>query len=218
MYFNVVLYMKARKRRLTREESKEATRALLINAAEKVFIGKGFDSASVEEIAETAGYSRGAFYSNFADKDELFLAADDRYRLDVVSAMEDIFRPISDPAERIAVWEWFVSRGRLKNFIILRTEFSRRAMKNRSIRKRLADLWRKEFETYAACVAQAFAAMGVSPARPTKTVALALPAVVHGLGSIAIDTGPEMDGLFEEAAKLVFDRLSGRESAARTTE
>lgn len=89
-------------------------------------------------------------------------------------------------------------------------------MENRSMRKRLADLWRKEFETYAACVAHAFAAMGVSLTAPTETVALALLCVVHGLGSIAIDAGPEMDRLFDEAAKLVLDRLSGPER--RSTE
>lgn len=86
-------------------------------------------------------------------------------------------------------------------------------MKNRPIRKRLADLRRKEFETYAACVAQSSAAMDVSPAGPPETVALALLAVIHGLGSIAVDTGPEMEHLYDEAAQLVFDRLSGTENS-----
>ena len=54
--------MKTR-RRLTREESKEVTRTRLIEAAERLFIRKGFDGASVEEISEAAGYSRGGFYS-----------------------------------------------------------------------------------------------------------------------------------------------------------
>ena len=46
--------MKARKR-LTREESKELTRLRLIEAAERLFIRRGFDDASVEEISEMAG-------------------------------------------------------------------------------------------------------------------------------------------------------------------
>ena len=61
------IHMKAR-RRLTRQESKEVTRIRLIEAVERLFIRKSFDDASVEEISETAGYSRGAFYSNFDDK------------------------------------------------------------------------------------------------------------------------------------------------------
>ena len=44
------------------------TRRRLIEAAERLFVRKGFDEASVEEISETAGYSRGAFYSNFDNK------------------------------------------------------------------------------------------------------------------------------------------------------
>lgn len=62
--------MKTR-RRLTREEIKEVTRMRLIEPAERLFIQKGFDEASVEEISEAAGYSRGVFYSNFEDKDQI---------------------------------------------------------------------------------------------------------------------------------------------------
>ncbi len=50
------------------------TRAKLIDAAAAVIGEKGFDRASLEEIAERAGMTRGAVYGNFKDKDELFLA------------------------------------------------------------------------------------------------------------------------------------------------
>ena len=85
--------MKARKR-LTREESKEVTRMRLIEAAERLFIRRGFDDASVEEISETAGYSRGAFYSNFDNKEQVFLAVIDRRR---PKALDDIFQQVSEP-------------------------------------------------------------------------------------------------------------------------
>jgi AcrR family transcriptional regulator len=62
----------SRPRRLTRAETKARTRALLLEAAAEVFAHKGFAGASVEDIAETAGFSTGALYSNFASKDELF--------------------------------------------------------------------------------------------------------------------------------------------------
>jgi AcrR family transcriptional regulator len=60
-------------RRLTRAEAKARTRELLLEAAAQVFASKGFAGASVEEIAEQAGFSIGAVYSNFASKEELFL-------------------------------------------------------------------------------------------------------------------------------------------------
>ncbi len=204
--------MKVRKR-LTRQESKEATRERLIDSAESAFVRKGFDEASVEEICETAGFSRGAFYSNFSQKDELFLAVVDRRRPDIVDALEDILSRISDRRERVAaVREWFVNQWRMKDFIALRMEFSRRAMKNRSVRKRLDELWRQEFETYAASLSKYFAAIGIQPADRPETVALALLAVIHGLGNIAIDTTPEKDRFYTEAAGLVFDRLSQPEA------
>src|SRR5258706_6443215 len=59
--------------RLSRQQSRLQTRERLLEAATLVFSRRGFDAASVEEIAEEAGYSKGAVYSNFASKEELFL-------------------------------------------------------------------------------------------------------------------------------------------------
>lgn len=53
---------------------REQTRARLLEAAHAVFAEVGMDAASVETICERAGYTRGAFYSNFESKNELFLA------------------------------------------------------------------------------------------------------------------------------------------------
>ncbi|MFE0985958.1 TetR/AcrR family transcriptional regulator [Streptomyces rochei] len=50
------------------------TRAKLLDAAFEVFAAKGFGRVSIEEVCEAAGYSRGAFYSNFDTLDELFFA------------------------------------------------------------------------------------------------------------------------------------------------
>ncbi|WOF23608.1 helix-turn-helix domain containing protein [Microbacterium betulae] len=53
--------------------SRENTRARLLDAAAEVFAEVGLGEASVERICERAGFTRGAFYSNFASKDEMFL-------------------------------------------------------------------------------------------------------------------------------------------------
>ena len=178
----------------------------LIEAAERLFIRKGFDNASVDEISETAGYSRGAFYSNFDDKEQLFLAVLDRRR---PKTLDDTVQQIPKPAERIgAVREWFANQWRLKDFIALRMEFSRRAMRDRSVRKHLAELGRRELETYAASVCRYLGAMDGVPADRPEIVALVLWAVAHGLGSLAIDTEPEWEHMYTEAAKLAFDRMS----------
>lgn len=51
------------------------TRGRLIDAAAEVFVEEGLRGASVESICSRAGFTRGAFYSNFSSKEELFLAA-----------------------------------------------------------------------------------------------------------------------------------------------
>jgi AcrR family transcriptional regulator len=61
------------RRRLTRTEAKARTREQLLDAAAHTFARKGFARASVEEIAESAGYTIGALYSNFGSKEQLFL-------------------------------------------------------------------------------------------------------------------------------------------------
>lgn len=59
---------------MTRAQSKEQTRRRLLDAAAQVFARRGYAAASVEEVAESAGFSVGAVYSNFAGKDDLFAA------------------------------------------------------------------------------------------------------------------------------------------------
>lgn len=61
------------KRRLTRAERQAQTRRDLLDAAARVFVQRGFTGSSVEEISAEAGYTRGAFYSNFRSKNELFV-------------------------------------------------------------------------------------------------------------------------------------------------
>ncbi|MBN6190715.1 MULTISPECIES: TetR/AcrR family transcriptional regulator [Microbacterium] len=57
----------------TATRSRENTRARLLDAAAQVFAEVGLEGASVEAVCERAGFTRGAFYSNFDSKDELFL-------------------------------------------------------------------------------------------------------------------------------------------------
>src|SRR5271170_5010080 len=62
-----------KRKRLTREESQEQTQQRLLDAALTVIAKKGLAATSVEDIAALAGYTRGAFYSNFRGKHDLFI-------------------------------------------------------------------------------------------------------------------------------------------------
>jgi AcrR family transcriptional regulator len=60
--------------RLSRAERKELTRELLLDAAIEVFAQHGYHGASLEDVAAAAGFTKGAVYSNFATKADLFMA------------------------------------------------------------------------------------------------------------------------------------------------
>jgi AcrR family transcriptional regulator len=66
--------MTPRRQRLTREESKARTRSELLRAASRLFVRNGFVATSLSDIAEEAALTKGAVYSNFDSKEELFLA------------------------------------------------------------------------------------------------------------------------------------------------
>jgi len=64
--------------RLTRDERRAQTRERLIDAAADVFNRLGYHGASLEAVADAAGYTKGAVYSNFASKADLFVALAER--------------------------------------------------------------------------------------------------------------------------------------------
>jgi AcrR family transcriptional regulator len=76
--------------RLTREEKKAQTRERLIEAAARVFAEKGFANTSLDEVADTAGLTKGAVYSNFENKEDLMRA--------VLQAQQDRMHSIGDAA------------------------------------------------------------------------------------------------------------------------
>src|SRR6266404_7451504 len=71
-------------------ERTAATRRKLLAAAKRIFAQQGFEAARLEDIAAGAGYTRGAFYANFEDKEEIFFALLEewvRQRIDSVTAV-----------------------------------------------------------------------------------------------------------------------------------
>jgi AcrR family transcriptional regulator len=76
--------------RWTRERRLEHTRTLLLDAAEELFARKGFSGAALEDIADAAGYTRGAIYAHFGGKEELFLAVIERQRQRFLDGFADV--------------------------------------------------------------------------------------------------------------------------------
>lgn len=72
--------MSQKRIRLSRKESQEQTRQRLLDAAIVVFTEKGYAKTRLDDVAEEAGYSKGAVYSNFKSKEDLALAVLDQFR------------------------------------------------------------------------------------------------------------------------------------------
>lgn len=128
--------------RWTRERRLEQTRSLLLDAAEEVFAEKGFTTATLDDIAGAAGYTKGAIYKHFATKEELFLAVSDRYWrryfdnfAEVMSASKQVgARELDEIAER---WRQ-LSRDRGAEHAALGHEFTLYLLRNPEARERVA--------------------------------------------------------------------------------
>ena len=86
--------------RLTRKEKQAHTRACLMNSAAKVFALRGLQQASIDEVAEDAGFTKGAFYANFKSKEELFLAMLDERFAKRIEDIEEVIAGEGTPAEK----------------------------------------------------------------------------------------------------------------------
>ncbi|MEU6330486.1 TetR family transcriptional regulator [Streptomyces sp. NPDC047049] len=171
--------MTPERKRLTREESRQRTRGRLLDAAAELFTERGVNGTSVEQIAERAGYTRGAFYGNFEDKNALvaeLLQHRTRRELDEVGALTQGATSFADALDRLRAWNRDRARH-LPAWLALRMELVLHALRNEELRPLLAERELLARDAHAAGLEQAFAARGVeSPADPAF---LAL--IVHAL-------------------------------------
>lgn len=80
-----------KRKRKTQAERRSETREHVLAAAARVFAKRGFHATSLDAIAEEAGFSRGAVYYNFADKEELFLELLDRRCAERAQDLREVF-------------------------------------------------------------------------------------------------------------------------------
>lgn len=164
---------------MSRAESQERTRSLLLDSAERVFATEGFDGASLDRIAANAGFTRGAIYSNFVNKADLFVKVLDRRlerRRDEIreilseSGTTDAFLEVLrsrqlSPAQSDETMIWFK----------LRAEFRLHALRSTAAAEQLAVHERQEREAYARAAEHLLGQMGVPmPAAPKLVAAILL--------------------------------------------
>ncbi len=128
------------RRGLRREESKARTRARLIAAARKVFVSRGFHGASIEAIAQEAGYTIGALYSNFDGKSDLFLAVFEQYQAERAQEIRAAVAAAGAPGKRPAdgAAQWMEKLAGEPGWFPLFMEFWSHAVRDEELRRRFA--------------------------------------------------------------------------------
>ena len=170
-------------RRLTREEKKAETRSRLVDAAVEVCLEKGITDATLDEIAERAGYSKGAVYSNFAGKDDLLLAVfEDRLQTRAAESV-GLVRGQATPE---AVAEMAAGMSNMKTpeqraYMLLLAEFWSYAARNEVARKRFAENRKRYREALAELVEEQAAATGATLTAPAEHVAAGVLSVSVGM-------------------------------------
>jgi AcrR family transcriptional regulator len=169
--------------RLTRAQKKAETRARLLEAAVTEFAQKGMERASIDDVAERAGYTKGAFYASFASKEDLFLALLDEHfadlleRLDrVVSGDDDM---VDQAREGAASFMRYIAAD--PDWERLFFDFSAYAMRNEAFRIELADRRRALREGIATLLARRVEELGVEPPVPVADIAMMIFAMADGV-------------------------------------
>ena len=113
--------------RLTREQTQTITREKLLRSARDIVASDGYEGATVERIAEEAGHSKGAFYSNFASKEDILLQLVEDNSGQDIKDLSALLEGVASPDEAITlVAQWCDSRIAEQKWGILLIEFLRR--------------------------------------------------------------------------------------------
>jgi AcrR family transcriptional regulator len=170
------------RRRLTREESRDLTRLRLLDAGAVIIAKKGLNGASVEDIAAHAGYTRGAFHSNFRSKAELFIELLKRDHQDVQQGLQQILSAglsLQDMQRQLQLFYSQVYRGNLS--YVLWAEARLQALRDPKFRARLSALLLEKRDMIAYFITQFSQAMQRQPPAPAGDLAFATMALIDGM-------------------------------------
>ena len=212
------LRARSRRRRLSRAEKQAETRQALLDSAAVVFEWRGYQGATLEEISEEAGFSRGAFYSNFESKEELFLTLIEARSAEKLEDIAAAFQNGSTASERLRSGGAFLDSlaERDRQWCILYMEFWGRAVRDPKLRRRFAAQHDAARTAIAGMIeAQAKELHIELDARPAE-LASALIALFEGhVLQRLIDPKAFNEGFFTRLLLRFFTRFTSEVSAAR---
>ncbi|MCE3265635.1 MAG: TetR family transcriptional regulator [Solirubrobacterales bacterium] len=173
-------------KRLSRKEKQAETREQLLEAAERVFLRRGLEGSSVEEISAEAGFTRGAFYSNFESKDQLFVELlHERIYRGYRRMLDRVEESGGTPRERLVRGAAMLrdAQGHEEGRWLFRLwlECLTKAARDEDFRKLAATFWSGNRSLLAAQSEVQFEQLGRKPPLPHEQLATAMIALDIGL-------------------------------------
>jgi AcrR family transcriptional regulator len=195
---------------MTRAEQQQRTREEVLAAADRLFVERGFHATSVDQIAQAAGYTKGAVYSNFAAKEDLFFAVYERRMERAVVELERTLAAAPDPAGWIesVIADTSRRRGRDDRWLSTFFEFWAHVVRRPALRKRFAAIHARLEGPFVAALERHADDHGTQPAIDPRQVHLAMTAMTLGLTLERLVRPQVVDGdIAARIARLVLDHL-----------
>jgi AcrR family transcriptional regulator len=200
--------------RRRRDEQTGLNRAQLLAAARDVFLDRGFHAASLDQIAERAGFSKGVVYSQFASKADLFLSLlEERIEARAAqnAAIAADLEGIDDVATLARVWATIQRADESWTLLVL--EFRLHAARHAELNERYARAHARTIDGLAELLSSLYRRAGTEPPDDVRTLATAVLALGNGATleeAVHPDTLP-----VDTAARLVSRLLGARADAPR---
>jgi AcrR family transcriptional regulator len=195
---------------LTPERRRAMTRQHLLDAAAIVFARNGFHGSTLDEVAATAGFSKGAVYSNFKSKDDLFLELF-HDRVDRQFAVVSEALDTGDQAEQFPRIRQILRSDTSPwddSFVTLWLEFVLYARRNPDAQKKLAASAQRARLQVQALIEHEYEVGGVTPKYPTADLAEIGLALFNGLGiDRLVDPSAVTDRTFDTTLSFLFDAM-----------
>jgi AcrR family transcriptional regulator len=211
-----------KRKRKTQAERREETRELLLAAAARVFARRGFHATSLDAVAEEAGFSRGAVYYNFADKEELFLELLDRRCAERAQDLRAVFADVPEGdieaargQTRLAAQHALAAMTGDPEWRALYLEFLAHAARDPAFRRRFArrseDMRSALDEVVAERTRPVAGALGMEP----EQLAVVIDALGTGLwAQHMLHPRAVPPDLFSDALALIVDGIAARAGVA----
>ncbi len=168
--------------RLTREESRERTREHLLEAARVAVARNGYDGTSIADIAEAAGFSKGAFFSNYESKEALLLELLRRHKEQDIAALGRILGEVEQGKDATSALDRYLEGlGGDADWARLDIELQLHAARNPTFAADYDALQSRTRSSLAHLIAALFEKAGKRPPASPDDMANLFMALVHGL-------------------------------------